>query len=81
MEKFIGWIVVILIIYGILSTVFGNTFLCDDVCFWWILHDMTIEEYAKEKNIPKDEAYSVFGDFLKDKVQLAWSSSVYFVSK
>jgi len=42
---------------------------------------MTIEEYAKEKNIPKDEAYSVFGDFLKDKVQLAWSSSVYFVSK
>jgi len=31
------------------------------------LHDMTLEEYAKEKNITADKQFTVWGDFYKEK--------------
>lgn len=31
------------------------------------LHEMTLEEYAKEKNIPDDKQFTVFSDFYKEK--------------
>jgi len=31
------------------------------------LHDMTLEEYAKERNIPDDERFTVFSDFYDEK--------------
>lgn len=31
------------------------------------LHDMTLAEYAKEKNIPDDKRFTVFPDFYKEK--------------
>lgn len=32
-----------------------------------LLHDMTLAEYAKEKNIPDDKIFTVFSDFYKEK--------------